>query len=702
MGTLWLDLETYCDLPIDVGTYRYAERAQILLISYQMEADAYGVEKVGVIDVASGEVPPTWFEQALMQEDVRLIAHNSNFDRTVLSRWYHMIPRCADPSQWFDTMVEALSLSLPPSLDQLCEVLGIPADKAKLKEGKRLIGLFCRPQRDGSRILPADRPEDWRRFVEYARQDVQAMIACHQEMMRRYCPRKEDRWMWLMPQWDIDQRINDRGMAIDLDLARAAVRAADEAKGDADRMISRLTGGEVKTAGQRDRLLTFLRERHGVALPDLTKGTVDGALSDPGLPAPARELLEVRSSAAKSSVTKFAALLGAASSDGRLRGCLQFMGASRTGRWTGKLYQPQNLPRGTMTPDEVEEGIMALKTGAAGVLYEDVMALISNCLRGAIIAPEGHKLVVADLSNIEGRVLSWLARERWKLDAFRAYDRGEGPDLYKATYGRTFGIAPEDVTKKQRQIGKVLELAMGYQGGVGAFATFAALYRVDLAALAEHVFQVMAPERLEAAAGMWRWRQERGIQEEMPERVWIGCECIKSLWREAHPGIVGFWRQVEDACGAVLSGRQTSAVAGPVRMFRNADGTGLQIALPSGRRLTYPEARIAETAERALFTYAGMEQTSRRWTRLRTYAGKIVENVTQAVARDVLAENLRAVEKAGYAIVLSVHDELITETPDEADYTADDLSALMSRPPYWAEDLPLAAAGFEAHRYRKD
>ena len=702
MGTLWLDLETYCDLPIDVGAYRYAERAKILLISYVAEADCCGVMSEGVIDVAAGEVPPTWFEQALMQEDVRLIAHNSNFDRTILSRWYHMIPQCADPARWHDTMVEALSLSLPPSLDQLCEVLGIPADKAKIKDGKRLIGLFSRPQRGGSRILPADRPEDWQRFKEYARQDVQAMIACHREMMSRFCPGKADRWMWLMPQWDIDQRINDRGMAIDLELARAAVREAAEAKGDADAAIRRLTGGEVTTAAQRDRLLRYLADHHGYTLPNLQGETLDKALSDPGLPDPVRELLTVRASASKASVKKFETLLEATSSDGRLRGCLQYMGAARTGRWTGKLYQPQNLPRGTMTPEEVDEGIMALKTGAAGALYDNVMELISNCLRAAIIAPEGRKLVVADLSNIEGRVLAWLAGEQWKLDAFRAYDRGEGPDLYKATYGRTFGIAPEDVTKKQRQIGKVLELAMGYQGGVGAFATFAAAYRVDLVALADHIFAVMAPERLEAAASLWRWRQERGIQDDMPERVWIGCECIKSMWRDAHPGITGFWRRVEEAAKAVLSGCLPYATAGKIRMFMTADRSSLQIALPSGRRLTYPGALPAESSERALFTYAGMEQTSRRWSRQRTYAGKIVENITQAVARDVLAENMRHVEKAGYQIVLSVHDELITETPDDGDYTADELSELMSRPPYWAEDLPLAAAGFEARHYRKD
>lgn len=683
---LWIDLETYSTIPIDYGVYKYAEDAQILLISYALD-DA----PAKVVDVANGEPLPPELLSALNSPDVRLIAHNSNFDRTVLKKFY---PAVADSARWIDTMIVAYSLSLPGRLSDLCELVKLPVDKAKDKDGRRLVLMFTKPRSDGSRFSKSTHPEDWERFVNYARLDVEAMRAVYYRLPHLHASN-----MW--DEWRIDQRINDRGMCIDLELVHAAVSASARAKENSDLTVQRLTGGQVATVGQLDGLLKFIMKEYGYSLPDMQKSTLENRLNDDTLPAPARELISARLASAKASVKKFEALANCTCSDGRLRGCLQFMGAVRTGRFTGRLFQPQNLPRGTMSPAEVDTGIKALKSGIAEYLYDDVNALVSNCIRAAICAPSGSKLVVADLSNIEGRVLAWLAGEEWKLKAFRDFDAGRGVDLYKATYGRTFGVDPASVTKKQRQIGKVLELAMGYQGGVGAFVTFARGYGVDLDNLAEHIYSVMPQDTVDKATGIYEWREKKGLDfGDMSRHVWIACECVKQAWRAAHPAITGFWAAVDRATASIVNGEVQQATAGRVTFFRS--GSYLVARLPSGRCMCYPAARIAKEGEVATFCYYGQLQASKRWDYIRTYSGKVVENCTQATARDVLTANMGAVEDNGYKIVLSVHDELITETPDRPEYNADRLADLMATVPQWADGLPLAAAGFESYRYKKD
>ena len=431
----------------------------------------------------------------------------------------------------------------------------------------------------------------------------------------------------------------------------------------------------------------------------MQRATLEARLNDPALPEVVRELITARLSAGKASVKKYDALQACTCSDGRLRGCLQFMGAVRTGRWTGRLFQPQNLPRGNLSPAEVEEGVAALKAGVAPLLYKDVTALVSSCLRAAICAPAGRKLVVADLSNIEGRVLAWLAGEEWKLEAFRLYDAGKGPDLYKVAYGRAFGIDPADVSKKQRQIGKVMELAMGYQGGVGAFSTFARAYGVDLTEMAQHVRASCSSAEWSAALSA---QVRRGGGVELTPEEWAACEVIKRLWRRAHPAIVRFWSDLEAAARLVLTGIAPVGFAGRVEFRRVA--SYLVATLPSGRPVCYPAARLPadEDAGSCAFEYYGQIQATRRWSYIRTYAGKLAENLTQACARDVLASSLPLVEDAGYEVVLSVHDELITEVPDLPRYSCAELSALMSKCPQWAPGLPLSAAGFESYRYKKD
>lgn len=679
---LWLDLETFSPEPISSGVYKYAERARILLCGYAEEDIP-----AKCADVSGGDWPEE-LVKLLRDPEVLLCAHNSNFDRTILRR---VFPETGDPDRWLDTMVEAFALSLPGALRDLCEVCHLPADKAKDEDGKRLVRLFCSPRPDGSVATRETHPEDWSRFINYCRLDVEAMRAVHRSLPGDLRPR-----LHVWKQWRIDQRINDRGMCIDVDLVKAAAAAAAAAKDDADAAVARITGGAASSVGELNKMIAFCVKECGYTLPDMQRSTLEHRLSDPALPDVVRELISARLSAGKASVKKFDALAACTSPDGRLRGCLQFMGAVRTGRWTGKMFQPQNLPRGSMTPAEVDEAVSALKSGLAPVLYSNITEVVSNCIRAAICAPVGKKLVVADLSNIEGRVLAWLAREEWKLEAFRDYDTGTGPDLYKCAYGRAFNVAPEQVSKKQRMIGKVMELAMGYQGGEGAFLAFVRGYGLDLSEMAGHVRESCAPADWQYARSQYLRRS--GSAAGLSEPEWCACNVLKTLWRRAHPAISGLWSSIGEAVKSVLSGVTASATAGRLR-FRKVGGY-LVAELPSGRYVCYPAARLA--ARGALFEYYGQIQTTRRWDFIRSYSGKVTENLTQATARDILAESMSGIEAAGYQIVLSVHDELITETPDSPEFSADRLSELMTARPFWAQDLPLSAAGFEAYRYRKD
>lgn len=688
---LWLDLETFSDVPIDRGVYRYAEKARILLCAYAIDN-----APARCIDCAAMEPMPADFTAAIRNPDCEIWAHNANFDRVILMHYPGCEAAARDIPRWRDSMILAHALSLPGRLYDLCELCRLPADRAKDKDGHRLVLMFSRPRPDGAVNNQQTHPADWARFKEYCRLDVEAMRAVAYKLPADLIPG------WLWSEWHIDQRVNDRGMYIDMPLVRAAVAASKNAIENADLTVQRLTGGKVSSVGQLDGMLSFIMKEYGYSLPDMQRATLEARLNDSAIPEPARELLYARLAASKASVKKFQVLESCTGPDGRLRGCLQFIGAVRTGRWTGRLFQPQNLPRGTMSPDDAEMAISALKSGVAEYVYDDINSVVSNCVRGAICAPAGKKLVVADLSNIEGRVLSWLAGENWKLDAFRAYDAGTGPDLYKATYARAFNMRPADVSKKQRQIGKVMELGLGYQGGVGAFLTFARGYGMNLNEFAEQVALTAPPEQLDSSRRRYVQLVQRGQQPaDLPPDVWVACDYIKNSWRRAHPAITKFWADAADAAKRVLSGMTAEAIAGRV-VFRRR-GTYLVAVLPSGRAVCYPSARLpADAGGGAAFEFYGALPASKRWGYIRTYAGRIAENLTQATARDVLASSMAAVERAGYAIVLSVHDELITETPDEPRYKADELAALMTRAPAWADGLPLSAAGFESYRYRKD
>jgi DNA polymerase len=410
-----------------------------------------------------------------------------------------------------------------------------------------------------------------------------------------------------------------------------------------------------------------------------------------------RELLLIRLQASSTSTSKYRVLQRGTSRDGRLRGLLQFCGAIRTGRWAGRLFQPQNLPRPTLKQKAIDAGIEALRAGCAHLTVDNVMELVSSCIRSCIVAAPGKKLVVADLANIEGRVQAWLANEEWKLKAFRDFDAGQGPDLYKLAYSKSFGIKPEAVTGEQRQVGKVQELALAYEGGVGAFVTFAGAYNIDLDDLADKVLPEASEEIVAKADKFLEWaKKDKRPRYGLSDDAFVACDVLKRVWRDAHPNITGYWHKLKNVVAQALAnrGNTLNEIGLKVRASKN----WLLIGLPSGRTLCYPSPRVAEDGA---VSYMGIDQYTRKWTRIGTHGGKLFENIVQAIARDVMAANMPLIEAAGYSIILTVHDEIIAETPDEPGYNVEHMAGLLAAPPAWAPDMPLAAAGFETDRYRK-
>lgn len=759
---LWLDLETYSETPIKNGTHRYAENAEILLFAYALDDGP-----VHVWDVTDGSPMPADLRHALATAD-EVWAHNSGFDRTVIR---NVMPDLCPPiERWRDTMVQAMAHSLPGALGTLSEVMGLSEDDAKDARGKALVRLFCIPRKFSHQYIASEftskaefkaavakaraqwcgrasretHPREWQEFIEYATNDIKAM---------RVIQRKLPTWNYIgteLALWHLDQKINDRGVMTDIALAEAAVKAVDRAQAELAERTMDLTLGLVSSTNKRQALIDYLLEFHGFVVEDLRGSTLEKKLEQADLDPVVRELLMVRMSASTSSTSKYKALLKAVSRDGRLRGLLQFCGAGRTGRWAGRVFQPQNLPRPTLKQKVIDAGIEDLKAEIAELIHDDIMALTSSCIRGCLVAPAGRKMPIADLSNIEGRALAWLAREQWKLDAFTEYDdlqlveggwisgfewarrtrlgesialaldkKGEtihrGHDLYAVAYAKSFGVTPEVVmdNKKNgdgnmRQIGKVQELALGYEGGVGAFVTFALGYGIDLDELAPLVMEAGDPDLIREARGMYQWLMEKKKGKNtygLAPDTFVACDVIKRGWRQAHSNVATWWKQLEQAFRDAIDNPGHAFEARSVTCMRPLLKSGkpsswTTIILPSGRRLCYPSARIEQdTGE---ISYMGVNQFNRKWSRIKTYSGKLAENVTQAFARDVLAYNMPNIEARGYEITLSVHDELLTETPDTDEYSSDALAAWMANVPPWAKGLPLAAAGFETNRYRKD
>lgn len=700
MTTLFLDTETYseCDLKAH-GTHRYAEHPGTEITVAQWAVDDDEPEVADLTDSGNGpNFLPARLHPYLMRPDVEIVAHNSAFDRALIRNcWGIDIPI----ERWRDTMVKALMHSLPGALGKIGPILGLADDQLKDKRGAELIQLFCKPRPKNMTLRRATHdthPAEWAEFLEYSRQDIVSMRAIDRALPE---------WNFRVggPElalWHLDQKINDRGFAVDLELAVAAIAATDREKARLKKETHEATNGLVTAPSKRDDLLAFILSEYGVDLPDMKADTLRRRLEDPELPDGVKLLISIRLEATKTSTAKYKTLVAATSADGRLRNSLQFAGALRTARWAGRMFQPQNLPRPEpgFDGDVQEMGVTALKEGYADIIFPDVMQLTSNCIRGAIVAPPGKKLVVADLANIEGRKLAWLAGEKWKLNAFREFDQGTGADLYKLAYARSFNIDPSEAVGQKRQIGKVMELGLGYEGGVAAFLTFAAVYKMDLVELADAVHSTAPKDQLARAYGMHEWAMKKKRALGLPQNVYVACEVLKHAWRTAHPATTALWAAARDGVTNAIENPGTTFDIGEHLRARR-DGAWLRVRLPSGRYLCYLQPQVAADGQ---ISYMGVNQYTRQWTRIKTYGGKLIENATQASARDVMAANMPRIDEAGYEIVLTVHDELITECYAGAqwDFNNDELARMMTLNPPWAKGLPLAAAGFECARYRKD
>lgn len=1020
---LFCDTETYCGRPLAQGTFQYAEAAEVLLFSFATDDGPSSVW-----DLTTGEPMPAELEDGLLDERVLTVWHNGRgFDLPVMKFALPYVYKLLPIERIYDTMCQALAHGLPGGLDALCEVMGVAADERKLKTGREFITLFCKPPAKNLKRARATRlthPKEWEGFKEYARRDIPSMRAIHKKMP-----------MWNYPYEGpemnlsrLDYKINNRGFQLDLDLAHAAIRAVDREQKVLAKRTVELTNGEVEKATQRDKLLAHLLSEYGVDLPDLQKSTLERRVNDPDLPWALRELLAIRLQASASSTSKYRTAIKGASNDGRIRGTLQFDGAARTRRWAGRLWQPQNLARPTIPKDEIEAGIRAMKADCEDLIYPSVMALASSAMRGMIIPSKGKKLIVADLSNIEGRATAWLAGEEWKVQAFRNYDtiigtdakgkpvRG-GHDLYKMAYSKSFGVAPELVDDDQRQVGKVQELACiaegelvltnaglipiqeiklshkvwdgiswvqhsgvvfrgikdvidyeglsatedhlvwvegvqgpirfqeaacgshlvqsgdgripirlgrnhvtgaslhkrvvgslcfdsmrklwssrmdmlfqfakrkikrlsamfkpeasptlvgqangsrkitlyqpqrsclsilrsqgdrisilfcasclslyygkywfasafanrsnkyfralrtrqfavcylsrestqsktssnagrymgfrsmavfaksnnalsikrddtrrdngtslhgssgtpqelarnsrqtrkvrvfdilncgplnrftvsnklvhncGYGGGVGAYLQFSLLYNLDLEAMAEAAESSIPRDIWEDAQAMWEWTlRKKRTTFGLSRRAWTVCESFVLAWRKGHPEIAGvkfdderrgLWGDMEDAVKNATSIPGVTFQCRGMRVRR--DGMWLRIRLPSGNYLCYPSPRI----DGSQWSYMGVNQYTRKWTRIKSFGGRLTENSSQSFSRDILAANMQPAEKAGYEILITNHDEILAEAPDSSEFNAEHLSSILATVPSWAPGMPLAAAGFEGYRYRK-
>jgi len=724
---LFLDLETFSEADLKkVGSYAYAEHpsTEILLALYALDDG-----EPQVWDCTDGSRMPDGLRRALRQvrrHKAKIVGQNFlMFDRLVIK---HVWGIELDPRDIIDTMVCAFRHSLPGSLAALCEVLQIDEDLAKDKSGKALINRFSKPTPKNYKVRRYDRtthPEEWKAFIKYGISDITSMREV----------------LYSLPDWGntefentvlaVDQRVNDRGFHVDTALANAAVDAVKQHKIELQAEANTKWGAGLTGAA----FLPTLRDlapAHEIL--NAQKSTLNDLLADDDLPDDARTIIEMRLGASSTASTKYNPLLLGLSADGRRRGCLQYGGAKRTLRWAGKGFQPQNLARGHFSGDELTQGIDMLLKGRAHWLY-DVSKLTASTVRGCIIPTAGSKLVVADYSNVEGRGLAWLSGEETALATFLA-----GLDIYCVTAGKMFGMDPDEIKKLRkdlRQIGKACELGLGYGGGVAAFLTFAKNLGLDLYAMAE-TMKGTFPDHIWAAAkrgyeyARIQEKNKRGFNGQKPDRpsydlpksVWLTCDSIKRMWRESHPETCRFWSDLESAAMNAINNPGQVFWAGAavrengdraIKISRTGNsrnpGWWLKVELPSGRVLSYPgigisvEKQVDDEGEKAEYRerirYMGENQTTRQWSKQYTYGGKLAENVTQALCRDLLAVALVRIDSEGWPIILHVHDEVVCEVPQLPEYSVAKLEEMMCQLPSWAAGFPLAAEGAELMRYAK-
>lgn len=663
MHHLSIDLETYSSVPIGkAGAQKYIASPdfEILLFAYSMDG-----APVVCVDFAQGERLPPEIVSALLSPEYLKHAYNASFEWGCLSKY---MGRQLPPEQWRCTMLHGLYAGYTAGLDATGRALGLPEDKRKLSTGKALIRYFCMPcaptKANGGRTrnLPQHYPQRWELFKEYCRQDVVTEMEIERRLAMAPVPD------FVQKEWETDLTINARGVAVDMGLVTGALALGTTVREKLVHEAVQLSGLEnPNSVGQ---LSAWLENETGEAIANLQKDTVAKMLNRDDNSPQVQRMLEIRQELGKTSTKKYDAIQSAVCSDGRVRGLLQFYGANRTGRWAGRLVQVQNLPRTYTQPLELARDLVkGQKLDALKLIYGSVPDTLSQLIRTAFTATPGNVLIDADFSAIEARVISWLAGEQWRLEVFRTHGK-----IYEASASQMFGVPLEKIKKGNpeyalRQKGKVAELALGYQGGVSALIAMGAL--------------------------------DMGIAEaDLPD--------IVSRWRSTNRRIRDLWYQADAAAVQVVMHGGSVGVNGLLFAHEGDAVLGadyLSITLPSGRKLFYNAPQIGENQwGNPSISYMGMDQTTKKWKRIETYGGKLVENCVQAIARDCLAQAIERLEGAGLPVVFHIHDEVVIDVKPWAD-TEEMLAKtidIMSQPMPWAPDLPLSADGWVGKFFKKD
>ena len=647
MRELGIDIETYSSYDLKTcGVYRYVEAPDwaILLFAYAVDGGP-----VQCVDLASGESLPEDVRAALTDPAVTKTAYNATFERVNLGKY---LGRRLDPAQWRCTMVRAARLGLPLPLGQCGEVLHLEA--GKMKEGAALIRYFSLPGKNG-RHYPADAPERWATFKAYNIRDVEVEQAILAKVRRLEVPAFDDQL------YIADQEINDRGVLIDRQLVENAERFDTEYKAQLAHQAKTLTG--LDNPNSPAQLKRYLQETTGSEVETLNKKVLADLKDQLAEYPDAQELIELRQDMAKTSSKKYTAMLKCVCSDGRIHGLLQFYGAARTGRWAGRLVQVQNLPQNHLASLDYARSLV--KRGDLEEFtdnYSNPTHVLSELIRTAFVAAPGHTFHVCDFSAIEARVIAWLAGENWVLDVFR-----EGGDIYCRTASKMFGVPVEKhgANAELRQKGKIAVLALGYGGGVSA---------------------------LEAMGGA-----RLGLSEDEEKE-------IVQLWRKSNQNITQLWQTLEAAAIKAIQTGESVRVNRGIVVGRQWGM--LTITLPSGRTLCYPRVSIGIErndgwrGDHEIIEYEGTNQTTKKWGKIRTYGGKLTENVVQAIARDILGVVILRAREAGLPVVFHIHDEIIVEAAPGQ--TLQQVEDLFSKPITWCSDLPLKGAGYTTPYYLKD
>lgn len=659
--TLAIDIETYSEVSLkDVGVYRYADDPsfEVLLFAYAFDED-----EVKIVDLASGEKLPQKVTDALFNPTVIKTAFNAQFERVCLSKQFGIN---LDPEGWHCTMVHAWSLGFAGKLGDVSKQMGLPQDQQKLFTGKNLIRLFSVPRKvtktnQGKlfrtadkngyyRIMPEDKPSEWQDFKTYCVQDVVAERAIRQRLLKYPMPESEWELYWL------DQRINDYGVRLDEDFVSSVREIDGEYTGRLHQEFTELTG--VDNPKSLVAFKAWLSKELGREVTEVTKGSIPGLMAAAADRPRAKRALELRQELGKTSVAKYGKMDDVMCADGRARGLLQFYGAA-TGRWSGRLIQVQNLPRNYIK--DLDLARQVAKAGDVETLemaYGNVPDILSQLIRTAFIPSGGHRFIVSDFSAIEARVIAWYAGEQWRMEVFKTHGK-----IYEASAAQMFRVPIESITKDSllRQKGKIAELALGYQGSIGALKQMGAL--------------------------------DMGLSEdELPELV--------SQWRVANPNIVRFWHDTGAGAREAITAKTTVTIPQGVTFIYEPGA--LFVRLASGRLLCYPNPRLEphHKFNGDKITFDGMGE-NKKWGRVDTYGGKLVENIVQATARDCLTTAMQRLDAKGHKIAMHIHDEVVLDVPNGWG-SLDEVNAIMSEPVSWAPGLPLKAAGFECTYYQKD